>query len=348
MRILSFIIWSFIIFLIGTVSEESPHGKDFKISCNKCHSANSWELDKKIYSFDHSATKMPLTGQHKEVNCKSCHQNLIFSEAKKKNECKSCHSDIHNNTVGNNCDKCHTSETWLVTNITEIHQQSRFPLIGVHSKTDCQKCHKSESLHRYDVLGVECIDCHRENYQSTTNPNHSTSGMSTECSQCHNIYSLTWNGAGFNHSRFPLTLGHSNLQCTKCHANNNYSNTSSECYSCHQANYNSATNPVHSGGCYSKNCTVCHTTNPGWRPVNFNHNNFFPITSGKHAGISCIECHTNPANCTFSCIDCHEHNKADMDNEHNNENGYIWSSPACYNCHPRGTAEDKSLIKRRK
>jgi hypothetical protein len=220
--------------------------------------------------------------------------------------------------------------------------------LGVHSNTDCQKCHKSESLHRYDVLGVECIDCHRDNYISTTNPNHSTSGLSTECSQCHNIYSLTWNGAGFNHSQFPLTLGHSNLQCIKCHTNNNYSNTSSECYSCHQANYNSATNPIHNGGCYSKNCTVCHTTNPGWRPVNFNHNNFFPISSGKHAGISCAECHTNPANCTFSCIDCHEHNKAEMDNEHNDENGYIWSSPACYNCHPRGTADDKSKIIRRK
>ena len=411
MRILSFIIWSFLLYLIGSFSEESPHGKDFKISCSTCHSSTSWELDKKIYSFNHSTTKMPLIGQHKEINCKLCHKSLVFSEAKSKTECVSCHADIHSQTVGNNCDKCHTPDSWIVNNITEIHQQSRFPLVGVHSMKDCQKCHKSESLHRYEVLGVECIDCHRENYLATTKPNHVSSNMSTDCSQCHYIYSYNWGVAGFNHNLFPLKLGHSNVDCSKCHVNNNFTNTPTDCYACHQGNYNSATNPVHSGGCFSTNCLLCHNTNPGWKPVtlqhnnyfsltlghsnvecskchvnnncnvptdcyschkqnynattnpvhtpgcystdclkchttipgwkptSFNHNSYFPISSGDHSGISCIECHTNPANCNYSCIDCHEHSQSSMNSEHNGVNGYSWVSSKCYFCHPTGQSK---------
>jgi len=340
MRILSFIIGYFVLYLIGAFSDESPHGKDFKISCSTCHSSKGWTLDKEIYSFDHSATKMPLNGQHKEINCRLCHSTLIFAEAKTKTECVSCHSDIHSQTVGNYCDRCHTSDSWIVNNVSELHQQSRFPLLGVHNNTECQKCHKSESLHRYEVLGVECIDCHRANYMSTTKPNHTTAGFSTDCTQCHNIFSYEWGGTGFGHNFFPLTLGHSNLECAKCHTNNNYTALSTDCYSCHKNDYETATNPVHNGGCYSKQCTTCHNTNPGWSPVSFQHENYFPISSGKHHGISCAECHNNPANCTFSCIDCHEHTQADMNDKHNEVGGYSWVSTACYNCHPRGQAGD--------
>jgi len=339
MRILSFIIYAIIAYIISLFTE-SPHGKDFKISCGTCHSTKDWTLDKSIYSFDHSTTKLPLVGQHKEINCKLCHTTLVFSEAKAKTECVKCHDDIHSQTVGNFCDKCHTPSTWIVNNVTELHQQGRFPLVGVHTITDCQKCHKSESLHRYDVLGVECIDCHRDVYMASSKPNHATAGFSTDCSQCHFIYSYEWAGTGFNHSFFPLTLGH-NIDCSKCHTNNNYSNLSTACVSCHLADYNATTNPVHTGGCYPKNCEMCHTTNPGWSPTNFQHDNYFPISSGKHSGIACVECHTNQNDCSvFSCIDCHVHNQSETNGQHNDVGGYSWTSTACYSCHPKGNAGD--------
>jgi len=221
MRILSFIIWSLLIFFIGNFSNESPHGKDFKLSCNICHTTNNWSFDKKNYSFDHASTKLTLSGQHKEVNCRLCHKTLVFSELKGKSECINCHNDIHNQTLGNYCDKCHTTTSWIVNNITQIHQQNRFPLIGVHSMTECQKCHKSESLYSYDVLGIECIDCHKSNYLATTKPSHVAAAFSTDCSGCHNIYSYQWGSSGFNHNIFPLTQGHANVTCTKCQLNRN-------------------------------------------------------------------------------------------------------------------------------
>lgn len=414
MRILSFIIWYFLLYIFGvSTSDDSPHGKDFKISCSTCHSSKGWTLDKEIYSFDHSSTKLTLTGQHKELNCRLCHPTLVFSEAKAKTECVNCHTDVHSQSVGNFCDKCHTPDSWIVNNVTEIHQQSRFPLLGVHTMTECQKCHKSETLLRYDVLGVECYDCHRDNFQATTSPNHATANFSTDCQQCHHIYAYEWGGTGFNHNFFPLTLGHANVVCSQCHINNNFSLISTECYSCHKPDYESATNPVHIGGCFSTDCQQCHTTNPGWSPVNyqhtgnfpltlghanvsctlchtnsncstistdcyschkpdydattnpvhnngcysttctnchttdpnwtpvnFAHDSYFPISSGKHSGFTCIQCHTNPANCTYSCIDCHDHNQSDMANQHSEVGGYSWVSSACYNCHPQGVAGD--------
>lgn len=339
MRILSLIIGYAVLYLVGAYTPtDSPHGKDFKISCTTCHSSKGWALDKEIYSFDHASTKMPLTGQHKDINCRLCHASLVFSEAKAKTECVQCHEDVHSNTVGNFCDKCHTSQSWLVNNITEIHQQSRFPLVGVHTIAECTQCHKSESLLRYDVQGVECIDCHRENYLATSNPPH-TDIFSTDCSQCHNIYSYEWGGSGFNHNMFPLTLGHSNLQCSQCHTNNNFTSLSTDCYSCHKADYEATTHPAHNSGCYSTDCKICHTTNPGWQPVSFQHEAYFPINSGNHGGLTCNQCHTNPANCTYDCLGCHN-NQSSITNEHNDVGGFTYSSTACFNCHPRGVGGD--------
>ena len=304
MRILSFLILPFL-FYIFTLFADSPHGKDFKISCNTCHSSKGWTLDKEIYSFDHSKTKLPLNGQHKSVDCKMCHPTLVFSEAK--TECANCHNNFHNQSLGNDCGQCHNSDSWLVNNVTGIHQQSRFPLLGVHQTVECQKCHPSESLHRFDVLGVECIDCHRENYMATTNPNHVSGNISTDCSQCHKIYSSDWGGS-FNHNNFPLTFGHSNVECIRCHKNGNNYNLSTECYTCHQSDYNSTANPVHSQPCFSTNCTQCHTTMPGWQPVNYNHNNF-PLTLG-HSNVICANCHTSGPCTTISndCYSCHQNN----------------------------------------
>src|SRR5512140_1033595 len=159
MRILSLVIlFAFLIF--SNQKTDSPHGADFKISCKTCHSPKDWKLDKDIYSFDHNKTRLPLVGQHVAVDCRQCHTSLVFYEAKE--ECSQCHSDVHQSTTGPDCARCHTPASWLVNNITEIHQRGRFPLLGAHRTADCYQCHKSESLARFDVTGINCIDCHRQ------------------------------------------------------------------------------------------------------------------------------------------------------------------------------------------
>ena len=342
MRILSLILLCSL-FIFFKQQSVHPHGKDFKHSCSLCHSSKGWTLDKEIYSFDHNATKLPLTGQHKIVNCRACHPTLIFAEAK--TECYECHTDIHQATVGQDCARCHTPVSWLVPNINEIHQFSRFPLLGAHRTADCSDCHLSENYVRFDVLGVNCIDCHRKDYDATTNPNHSEAGFSEDCSMCHPLNSSQWTGAGFNHSFFSLDLGHSGLECAQCHTTGNYADASPECYSCHQQKYIATTNPNHTAMGFQTKCDDCHSLQPGWSPASFTQHDsqWFPIYSGRHNGTwdSCTQCHPNSSNYSENtCLSCHAHNQASMDSSHNEVSGYSYSSSACLHCHPQGVAGD--------
>ena len=106
------------------------------------------ELEAGTYSFTHNKTGFPLEGMHQGVNCKNCHPTLVFSQAE--NECMSCHTDMHSQTVGMECARCHTPKSWIVENITDIHQQSRFPLVGPHYTADCYDCHPSASLFKFE------------------------------------------------------------------------------------------------------------------------------------------------------------------------------------------------------
>jgi hypothetical protein len=318
----------FISLLFSNGPGDSPHGPDFKISCKTCHSSKGWQLDKEIYSFNHNTTKLPLVGQHVMVSCRQCHITLVFSEAK--TTCNQCHSDIHQATVGLDCSKCHTPVSWLVNNINEIHQVSRFPLLGAHRTADCSLCHKSESLLRFDVSGVNCISCHRDKYMAATNPNHAQSGISEDCSLCHSISSFQWGGAGFNHSTFPLVQGHSAVKCSDCHKTAGFTDAKTDCYSCHQQDFAATQNPGHSISKFSTNCKDCHSLVSGWKPVTFNHN-AFPLTSG-HSKPACIDCHVggNYTSTRTDCYSCHQQNYVSTANPNHISSGF---SQLCQNCH---------------
>lgn len=331
-------------------AQKSPHGSSFKSNCEDCHKTNGWKVDLSKVTFDHNRTKFPLAGQHQVVSCKDCHKSLEF--AKTQSECNSCHTDVHEQTVGNECARCHTPNSWMVTNIAKLHQQSRFPLLGAHAVADCKACHKNlfitnaasgaASRLRIDPLGTECYDCHKDNYIATTTPNHVQGNYSKNCTDCHNMTSNTWSGAGINHNFFPLEGGHAIAECKTCHTSGSYSKIPSQCISCHQADYSSAQSPNHTSLNLSTNCKDCHSLTPGWKPADFaNHDAVFPIYSGKHKGEwnSCADCHTNPANYgQFSCVACHEHNnKSDVDKDHSGVAGYSYTSTSCYACHPTGS-----------
>jgi hypothetical protein len=342
-----------VVLAISLSAQKSPHGDSFKANCDDCHKTDGWKVDLAKVNFDHDGTKFPLVGQHQEVTCKDCHTSLEFAKAQ--TECNSCHTDIHEQTVGNECARCHTPNSWVVTNITSLHQQSRFPLIGPHTVADCKDCHKNllsttnpakptASLLRFDPLGIECYDCHKDNYTAATQPNHVASNYSKHCTDCHNINSFAWEGAGINHNFFPLEGGHSIDDCKTCHTSGSYEKIPSECASCHQPDYASTSNPNHGSLNFSTTCNECHSLNPGWKPAEYRDHDSrsFPIYSGSHKGEweSCSDCHTNPANYgQFSCTDCHEHNQGDMDDEHDDVSGYSYNSIACFSCHPTGSGE---------
>ncbi len=328
MRCLSFII--FFMFLASAALAQSPHGASFNIDCSFCHESTSWKVTPDSVKFDHSSTGFDLAGQHKEVNCKSCHESLIFSKAKETEDCFSCHKDVHRGSVGFDCERCHTAQTWIVKNIDVVHQESRFPLVGAHRLADCEQCHAQYQDLNFQVLSIDCYSCHQANYNATTSPNHITAGFSTTCEDCHDITSMVWSATNFNHDFFPLTGGH-NIECASCHGQGgNFKGLSTDCVSCHQANYDAATDPNHRLGNFSLDCTQCHTIN-GWSPANFDHNTTqFPLT-GAHINASCSSCHSQGfAGTPMDCYSCHQSSYNSAVNPNHVAAGI---STQCQDCH---------------
>ena len=327
MRYLSQLIW--LLLLPVQLWAQSPHGDNFNMKCEVCHSPEGWNLIEHP-KFDHDTTGFALKGTHQSVACRQCHVSLVFSQAPA--NCNACHNDIHENTVGPDCDQCHNTTTWAVTDIMEIHLRSRFPLTGAHTMADCYDCHKSISLMRFDPIGVECYDCHKDDFLATTNPNHVASGFSTECTDCHFINAVNWASEGFNHDFFPLTEGHAISDCAACHQNGVFTGLSPECYSCHSQDYNNATDPNHVSAGFSQQCQDCHTTHPGWSPATFNHDDFYPLT-GAHADIAndCLKCHANGySNTPTDCYGCH---KTDYDNTTDPNHLAANFPTTCDDCH---------------
>jgi hypothetical protein len=292
-----------------TFATKSIHGENFKIDCVVCHTSDNW---KKIKDggFNHNKTRFPLVGQHKTANCRQCHKSLDFSKAP--TDCASCHTDIHQGTVGRDCQRCHKPTSWIVSNIKQIHRQTGFPLVGAHATADCNRCHVSASLLRFDNIRTDCYACHKAQYDATQVPNHRQAGFDTDCARCHNMVGRDWNsyGKGFDHGAFPLTGAHK-LACDACHIDNNYKvKLSTNCSSCHGVD-NSNSVPAHKTKFLAYDCSACHSPK-GWNAISFKQHDgsFGNIYSGKHKGkwSSCSDCHSNDANYTASCKKCHNFN----------------------------------------
>jgi len=314
------------------VLSQNPHGEDFGVDCKKCHHSGGWDIRLDEITFDHAETGFELEGQHESVTCTDCHTELTFKSAE--NDCFSCHQDVHQQTVGNDCARCHDSQSWLVFDIPELHEQNGFPLQGTHRVISCNDCHTAGNALAFAPIGNECIDCHREDYLTTSEPNHAEVGFSLDCIECHNTDATDWSAGGDFHLFFPLTGNHDMADCNACHTSPPYSAISAECSSCHLDDYTGTIHPNHSTAGYSTDCTECHDVNTiGWNIPGFH--SFFALT-GAHNVDDCTECHLNPDYTQISseCSSCHldDYNAT---NEPNHSMSGI--STNCADCHDANT-----------
>jgi len=138
-------------------------------NCKLCHEVSSW---KKV-TFDHSKTKFKLDGAHAKILCSECHyaKNDKGIRVQKFTglsvECASCHKNSHVGQFDVNgktdCVKCHTSESWVKTKFD--HNTSRFKLDGAHATVECKECHKEVTDEKgkyiqYKYKSIECAVCH--------------------------------------------------------------------------------------------------------------------------------------------------------------------------------------------
>ncbi len=320
----------------NTTNAPAHAAAGYPTTCENCHATASWTA-----SFDHSTTQFPLTGAHATVACTSCHGDGVYKG--KPTACISCHQTNYNTALlpphsslgfTTACSTCHTTVGWQPA--TFDHSTTLFPLTGAHLAASCADCHADKV---YQGKPTTCVSCHQSSYAATTNPVHTAAGFGTTCESCHTT--ATWAGAVFNHAntKFPLTGAHASVPCASCHGDGVYAAKTTLCSGCHMTDYNTTNNPAHGAAGFPTTCDQCHTTTT-WLGATFNHDaSFFPIYSGAHQGrwSVCADCHTSATNfAVFTCITCHT--KSATDPHHQGVSGYVFDSPHCYSCHPRGRA----------
>jgi hypothetical protein len=309
---------------------------NFPTDCASCHNENAWVPS----SFDHDGLYFPIySGSHEgEWNaCTDCHTNpnnyAVFT-------CITCHTNPQTNNEHNGvggysynspaCLACHPQGESTAS--TFNHNATAFPITGAHQGLSCAECHSAG----YQGTPSACVACHNAEYQTSTDPNHTALGLSTDCAACHTT-AAGWAPATFavHNNYYPLTGAHAGISndCVACHSNG-YTNTPNDCNGCHSANYTSASNPNHVSLGLSTDCASCHTTAPGWAPATFAvHNNYYPLT-GAHAAVAndCALCHSggNYNNTPNDCYGCHSGN---YNGTNNPDHQTLNLSTNCASCH---------------
>lgn len=262
--------------------------------------------------------------QGKEITgtkCLDCHKEIQFSIASKRG--------YHFNVSSQKCVACHKehlgrdAQTVIFNPKTFDHALTGFPRTGKHAAVNCNECHMQKNIKDPNVLAI-VRSSNRETYL----------GLSSECASCHGLKHGSklsdcrachgtggWREVkGFDHSTttFPLRGKHATVECRQCHSGLAAGNVSSQllfttkpfrdCTPCHSS--------PHSAGFSKQSCTSCHSPD-GWRDAGtggkFNHDMTAFRLTGKHAGLTCENCHKSGLSGGMSrlklahnrCIDCH-------------------------------------------
>ncbi|MEZ4456723.1 MAG: hypothetical protein R2882_09275 [Gemmatimonadales bacterium] len=287
---------------------DNPHGK-LDLPCATCHSSDGWTPAKIDRSFNHSSFGFVLADGHGAVACRTCHTSLEFSKVA--TTCASCHKDVHQGELGLDCAQCHNTRAFgdRATQV-QSHALTRFPLDGAHRTVDCASCHTTRNGSGSLVFRgapTDCVACHRDTFERTTNPSHPAAGFPTDCTSCHT--NVSWQTATFDHNltKFALTGAHQAVRCESCHQNGVYQSLSTDCVACHQPNFDQTSTPPHAAAHFPTECATCHTTTT-WQGAPFDHNTTqFPL-DGAHQAVTCQECHGDGqyVGKPTACLSCHQ------------------------------------------
>ena len=283
------------------------HRGQLSRNCVKCHDLNAW---KPAPLFDHNQTSFSLTGKHLSVDCIYCHkrveektdakdQSYLKFKGLKFSTCSDCHLDPHQGRLGSYCKKCHSVNSWKgIANQDFDHNQTRFPLVGMHQKVNCNECHRSNRSLK-NLIFNRCSYCH-EDYHRGQFSHRQQKGDCKECHSEEGFLPSTFSVEQHNVGTYPLQGAHLAVPCNLCHPKSNdgmikFRFSSTHCQTCHRDPHNKGADLYLSAYNISyKNdiCQYCHTFD-SWSKITFDHlKTNFKLT-GKHESISCKSCHKN-------------------------------------------------------
>jgi predicted CXXCH cytochrome family protein len=142
-----------------------------------------------------------------ELSCESCHTP------------DNPHGDQFADAQGTTaCVDCHITEGWI-RGIDFDHDETAFPLKGLHMTVDCASCHTSQpdadgrAVQQFRGLATNCEGCHQEDTP------HQGQFADQTCESCHTTDGFAQAAQTFDHSltHFPLIGAHQNATCGQCH-----------------------------------------------------------------------------------------------------------------------------------
>ncbi len=282
--------------------------------CHQEHLGKNYEIVRfDTSSFDHSSMGFSLTGKHKEIGCRSCHNPSKISDQDLKKlpadqlnvtylglspSCSSCHEDVHKGQFSQSCSSCHDTFKWKpAANFN--HDSTRYPLTGSHKTVGCYDCHNQKMSDGKTVkyTGLEfssCGSCHTDPHKGA---------FKQACASCHNTDSFFSVASGeFDHSKteFPLLGKHAGLKCAKCHADSPTKRNISGglgfriakfkvCSDCHSDAHGGQFDRIAGGD----RCEKCHNVY-GFTPATFtiaDHQKSSFMLDGAHLAVACTNCH---------------------------------------------------------
>lgn len=254
--------------------------------------------------------------------------------------CLQCHKEIawliqqnrgyHPRHTGERCASCHPDHAGRSFSLVSWpggdplrfdHSLAGWPLEGQHQTTKCADCHRPSlrvgtaatlapgQAVAPDWIGLEqsCVTCHRDVHRNT---------LDKKCLTCHDVQH--WKPAPrFDHAKsdYPLTGKHRDVPCAQCHKTMSVATDTArvelrfkplahrDCISCHADPHR---------GRFAGACGDCHVTT-GFKVIergHFDHDRTRYPLRGRHASVSCSDCHDAPGvkgkNPLFAqCHDCH-------------------------------------------
>lgn len=244
------------------------------------------------------------------------------------------------------CSACHTEAGWQLAQSAGAsgfdHDRTGFPLRGAHAQRSCSGCHTAKGK-----PATTCDGCHRDPHQGRHDGT---------CAECHTAvaWSDTNTLAQHRRTRMPLTGRHAVLDCSACHKRQGeraFSDTPTDCYSCHRAEYRADPNQIHhqadGAGQFSRACGTCHRTS-SWTPaytipntsrttmaLGGQHDAVFVLSTGSHRSAACSACHVDVRRARLvRCDGCHL--ASTVRAQHRTP--VSRAASACLRCHPRGAA----------
>ncbi|GAB4421089.1 MAG: hypothetical protein OHK0039_35450 [Bacteroidia bacterium] len=228
------------------------------------------------------------------------------------------------------CALCHTADGWSVylTQVRFDHENTDFPLEGIHRQTDCRLCHQNLV---FEEAPVSCAECHTDVHSML---------VGDDCARCHDADDWLVDNIPELHEEngFPLMGAHANLACVECHlaeTNLRFDRIGNECIHCHRDDYEATDNPPHLAAGYSTDCMTCHSPLTfGWETSSLSHD-FFPLILG-HDIRDCAACHTtvNFADASPECIQCHQDDYNATVNPTHVSLGFSNDCAACHTTEP--------------